>query len=502
MSNNPQSFKASRRQVLAGLGAVGLASAGAGLGTTAYFSDTESFENNTLQAGEFDLKVDWKHKYYGPETSEVYGTAGRPYVNAFPDVDGDGMQDEFESRADIAADLGEDVSSQAVEDEYRAQFADVPDDFPGPVVDLRDVKPGDHGCLSLSMHLFDNPGYIWLGGELTDNLENDQSEPEIGAEGVDQDGVGELADAINATLWYDDDNDCEIDGDGSSPADVVIVMDTSGSMETTAEPDKLQNAKDGATQLVNALGGDTQVGLVEFDSDASKVVALTTDKSAVNAGISGLTAGGSTNMADGVEIAHEELVGRDDLIGGHTPSGNDRDSARKIMVFLTNGNPNPSGQDPTAEADFAKTDDDVEIFTIAYGSNANATILEDMASAPKNTHYYQSTDINAVEQVFALIGELIAGEEVIYQGTLAEVLGMLEDGVPLDGNRVAEERQCFVNSTTQYVGLMWELPVEVGNEVQTDSVSFDVSLYAEQCRHNDGSNNPFNETVTPVANNS
>jgi hypothetical protein len=28
--------------------------------------------------------------------------------------------------------------------------------------------------------------------------------------------------------------------------------------------------------------------------------------------------------------------------------------------------------------------------------------------------------------------------------------------------------------------------MDVGNEVQSDSVSFDLGFYAEQCRHNDG----------------
>ncbi|MEF8802045.1 MAG: SipW-dependent-type signal peptide-containing protein, partial [Halolamina sp.] len=91
MNDNPLSI--SRRRVLAGLGAVGIASAGAGLGTSAFFNDTERFENNVLTAGELDLKVDWQHKYYGPETGGMYGTAGRPFVNAFPDMDGDGERD-------------------------------------------------------------------------------------------------------------------------------------------------------------------------------------------------------------------------------------------------------------------------------------------------------------------------------------------------------------------------------------------------------------------------
>ena len=50
-NDNIDSIGLSRRTVLAGLGAVGVASAGAGLGTTAYFNDTESFEGNQLTAG-------------------------------------------------------------------------------------------------------------------------------------------------------------------------------------------------------------------------------------------------------------------------------------------------------------------------------------------------------------------------------------------------------------------------------------------------------------------
>src|SRR6056297_1762180 len=56
-------FRLSRRKALAALGTVGVASAGAGLGTSAYFSDQETFENNRLVAGELDLKMDWEEHY-------------------------------------------------------------------------------------------------------------------------------------------------------------------------------------------------------------------------------------------------------------------------------------------------------------------------------------------------------------------------------------------------------------------------------------------------------
>jgi predicted ribosomally synthesized peptide with SipW-like signal peptide len=51
-------FEISRRKALAGLGTIGVASAGAGLGTSALFSDAESFENNEIQAGTFSMEVE------------------------------------------------------------------------------------------------------------------------------------------------------------------------------------------------------------------------------------------------------------------------------------------------------------------------------------------------------------------------------------------------------------------------------------------------------------
>ena len=46
-----------RRKILAGVGAIGAAGADAGLGTSAFFSDRETFTNNQLVAGELDMKI-------------------------------------------------------------------------------------------------------------------------------------------------------------------------------------------------------------------------------------------------------------------------------------------------------------------------------------------------------------------------------------------------------------------------------------------------------------
>jgi hypothetical protein len=101
-----------------------------------------------------------------------------------------------------------------------------------------------------------------------------------------------------------------------------------------------------------------------------------------------------------------------------------------------------------------------------------------------------------------------AGEGIPFEGTLVEVLDGLAmgGGVPLDGDRgIAYDevvvidgepipadgadptRECFSPSPTPHcIGFRRELPVDHGNDVQSDSVRFDLELYTEQCRHSDG----------------
>ena len=63
MNAMPDEFELSRRKALAALGTVGIASAGAGLGTSAFFSDQETFENTLLTAGTLDANVSWEEHY-------------------------------------------------------------------------------------------------------------------------------------------------------------------------------------------------------------------------------------------------------------------------------------------------------------------------------------------------------------------------------------------------------------------------------------------------------
>lgn len=119
-----RTFELSRRKALIGLGTVGAASAGAGMGTSAFFSDQEEFTGNTIQAGEFGLTVE----------QAIHG------------IDQDG--------------IGPDEMS----------FGENEDDgvWATDTIEITDAKPGDEYefCWEITVH--DNPGYVAVAGDSTD----------------------------------------------------------------------------------------------------------------------------------------------------------------------------------------------------------------------------------------------------------------------------------------------------------------------------------------------
>jgi hypothetical protein len=90
-------------------------------------------------------------------------------------------------------------------------------------------------------------------------------------------------------------------------SDVVLVIDTSGSM---ADNNKMAYTKDAANAFVdNLLNGDgrTRVALVTFATDVTLRSDFTSDKNALHAAINGLSATGGTHIQNGIRRAHTLL---------------------------------------------------------------------------------------------------------------------------------------------------------------------------------------------------
>ncbi|OGC78272.1 hypothetical protein A2619_05670 [candidate division WWE3 bacterium RIFOXYD1_FULL_39_9] len=176
------------KKILLSLALVAVASAAAIGGTIAFFSDTETSVGNTFTAGAIDLRVDSQCTYNGQE-SEQCG--------------------EWELK-----DLGTNFD-QAI--------AEVPTVGSDRFYNFSDVKPGDFGENTISLHVRNNEAHACL---IVDNLHNDDlglTEPES-EDGDETDGAdnGELAQAIKFFAW-DDDGD-NVWGTGELP----LFTNTSG----------------------------------------------------------------------------------------------------------------------------------------------------------------------------------------------------------------------------------------------------------------------------------
>lgn len=79
-------------------------------------------------------------------------------------------------------------------------------------------------------------------------------------------------------------------------------------------------------------------------------------------------------------------------------------------------------------------------------------------------------------------------EQILYDGTLRGALATLGTGrgLELDGEPDAPGMGCYTAAPDRHcIGFRWELPRDVGNEVQTDAVTLDLGFYTEQCRSNE-----------------
>ncbi len=251
--NNPKLYDLSRRRALAGLGAIGIASASAGVGTSAYFSDEESFDDNSITAGEFDLYVDYTTSVDQDEVE----TGGTP-----------------EDGSPNTGTIQGGVSGQ-----YQ----------------IADVKPGDSGELGFDPKIVDNSGWVFVGSvDGVTDYENGQTEPEEDVDGTgggnldsgtnDGQGAGELSEAIQVTVKYNDPNGGE--REFNNPADYTLAdllkelesgflldgepfsSDPSGTQPYPGSPDQTTQNGPGVViewEVPTSVGNEIQSDAVEFD---------------------------------------------------------------------------------------------------------------------------------------------------------------------------------------------------------------------------------------------
>jgi len=202
-------FELSRRKALIGLGTIGVAGAGAGMGTSALFSDTESFTNNTIQAGTLNLALEGGLAYTNRENG-----VGNP-----------------------------DVGLESASTDGTVKM----------LIELSDVKPGDCYVFYIDECIEGNPAYLQNSLSGLEDYENGLTEPEEEVDETGGDpgkGNGELSDNLQLTLFYGGagplDGDEEGGDDDPAPGQDLVPISAIDSCDAPAAESPNNAVSDGA----------------------------------------------------------------------------------------------------------------------------------------------------------------------------------------------------------------------------------------------------------------
>lgn len=184
------------KKIIMSLSVIAAVSAAVVGGTGAFFSDTETSTGNTFTAGAIDLKVDSKQTYNGNVC----------------DVDVNDVNDNENVTEYVW--LGQ--AEYPVEGTSCTGAWAVMKDLV-PTVDkffnFNDIKPGDNGSNSISLHVINNDAYMCATVSGLVDADNTLTEPEdADVDEVDNLVSGELKEAMIVTIWKDTNGNNVMDG--------------------------------------------------------------------------------------------------------------------------------------------------------------------------------------------------------------------------------------------------------------------------------------------------
>ena len=178
------------------------------------------------------------------------------------------------------------------------------------------------------------------------------------------------------------------------PTNVYLVVDTSGSME---EGGKIALTRTALRSFVAQIRGDRdQVGLITFATNVNLVRALQplddAGRTQLNRAVDGLVASGNTALIDGVWMAYTELM------------ANSNPESINAIVVMTDGQENSSRQSLSAlqrRIQQEQGSQQIVIFTIAFGSDADEKLMRTMAEMGGGQ--YRRADETDIEDLYKII---------------------------------------------------------------------------------------------------
>ncbi|XP_033755763.1 cartilage matrix protein-like [Pecten maximus] len=179
-------------------------------------------------------------------------------------------------------------------------------------------------------------------------------------------------------------------GCGVVPADIVFILDSSGSVGSANYQKMLQFVQN-MVQGFTIGPNETEIAVVTFSNKPKLEFHLNKyhDKQSIVNAISniGYVAGG-TNTADALKYARETSF---------TTANGKRPNAAQIAIVITDGMSNSAGATATEAAQLRG--DGITVFSVGVGSGPKTTELNAMATDPDNQHVFVVNNFDALTQI-------------------------------------------------------------------------------------------------------
>jgi VWFA-related protein len=217
----------------------------------------------------------------------------------------------------------------------------------------------------------------------------------------------------------------------TSPLDVLLMIDTSGS----TEGEGLAQAKTAAIAFIRNLAPEDRVAIMRFANSVTVQQDFTTDKEAAVAAVQNLVARGQTEL-------YKAAAGAINQAATST-------SGRRAVVLLTDGSQDVLVTDVTAAGALAlASSTGIPVFTIAQGAAIeDASFLVDLANA-SNGAYLEAPTPADLNTVYESVGRLLRNQYVITIDASAAA-GKTEAAITLavtSGGRTASASATFAPS--------------------------------------------------------
>lgn len=249
----------------------------------------------------------------------------------------------------------------------------------------------------------------------------------------------------------------------SSERDVVLVLDTSGSM--SGEP--LEQTKRAAEKFVDTvLAESANVAIVNYDDSANMASSFTNNATELKRIINELYDGGGTNIESGLRLAEQMLT--------------QSKAEKKIIVLMSDGEPNAGlvGEELISYSNTLK-ENGTYIYTLGFfesmgDEKSDAQLL--MEGIASEGCHYEVSDAESLVFFFGDIADQINGQKYIYVRIACPVDVSVEyNGETLDSS----ERN--LNTRTDFGTLTFE----DSNEETIDNSGYDYSYDSNYDTQND-----------------